>query len=150
MTDSGFQTVGVYTELRSAIEGDSSQERFAQLHFNHTAKEIELIRETGRKVISVINIGVESKPVGDYPELRNAADLVLLEDKNGISNSRNLSNYQVDGKTGFAGKISFQNLESLVTRVPGFIDASSSLEISPGIKDEKKLKQFLRVARDYK
>ncbi len=134
--------VAVHTSIDDALrmEGD---EKYVQLHFNTSEEEIEKAEQNGRKVITVVNIDGP-----DYLEyfnrIRPESDLVLLESRNGISHEMGKIAGILDDDTGIAGKIGPENIRSLVSYNPGFVDLSSSLEISPGKKDTNLVDSFFR------
>ncbi|MHB1507708.1 MAG: phosphoribosylanthranilate isomerase [Cuniculiplasma sp.] len=143
LRDLGFHVAAVHTSMMDAINMQS-EEDYAQLHFDHVSEQVEQIKETGRKVISVV---FENTKMERVEELSNVSDLVLLEKKPDISQHIDKFRNIIGPKVGVAGGINSVNLKKVMKYYPGIVDVSSSLESSPGIKDENRIREFFREVR---
>ncbi|MCL5802703.1 MAG: phosphoribosylanthranilate isomerase [Candidatus Thermoplasmatota archaeon] len=147
--DMGATTAAVYTSLES-VDHDLASADYIQLHFNHTAEQIKSLKsKSGKGIISVLKYGGNGITESDIGERLNAgADLVLVENREGIvkflDGLRPLSG---NPRIGVAGKIGPSNVGTIRKFGFRFIDASSSLEISPGKKDHSRMKEFIEAAR---
>ncbi|MCL4340905.1 MAG: phosphoribosylanthranilate isomerase [Candidatus Thermoplasmatota archaeon] len=149
IADAGIATVTVHTSEVKEVAGNES---FVQLHYNHTPQHIEKIREkTGKGIISVVKAGDTDQTLEKVEELSTAhPDYILVEDKAGIARRKDLI-MGLAGKRGigFAGGITVSQLSELMRYKPAMIDASSSMEISAGIKSAEKMRAFIREAAAY-
>jgi hypothetical protein len=90
----------------------------------HRAREGALLRE-GREVARVIDRAWQAEDPGHFERARAAEGRVVL-----------------------AGGLSPENVGEAIERVrPWAVDASSSLEIEPGIKDHARVREFVEAAR---
>jgi phosphoribosylanthranilate isomerase len=136
-----IKVAAVYTDMEHALKNNN--EDYAQLHFYNNSEQIDKIKESGRKVISVINVNnCDNVKLAELIKGRVNADLILLESKEGISEKINIKTVTMNKKIGLAGKIGKENIRGLLDLNPGFIDLSSSLESYPGKKDPMKIKEF--------
>jgi len=85
--------------------------------------------------------GIDPKQMED---ISGRSDLILLENRNGISGTLKPGTIDLSDKTGLAGGIGADNIHEILRLNPGFIDLSSSLESSPGMKDRSKIKRFFQ------
>ncbi len=140
----GIKTAAVYTDIESAMDG-SFCEDYAQLHFESDVEMVQRIRDTGRKVISVIDLstGIDKEKIAKSAK---NADLVLLEDKRGIADILNPGTVTMNKNMGLAGRIGVDNIHNVLRLKPGFIDLSSSLELYPGKKDKSRIRAFFKEA----
>lgn len=141
----GMKVASVYTDMETCLKYDSGED-YAQLHFPNTAQDMDRIREDGRKIISVIDVDREVIESVTMKERTRKADLVLLESRSGISGKMQDIRSFFDEKVGVAGKINPENIRKIIDYQPGFVDASSGLEVYPGKKDALKIRNFFREA----
>lgn len=144
-----YEVAGVYTDLES-VKKEADLESYIQLHFPHGPEEIQFVREQlGKKVISVVLPDSETnieKRVSSY--LKNGADLVLIDFGREVTEEDAAEITDLSGsRVGVAGKISVKNVEAALKFKPYFIDLSSRLEKSPGVKDHGKIREFMEVFR---
>ncbi|MCL4330512.1 MAG: phosphoribosylanthranilate isomerase [Candidatus Thermoplasmatota archaeon] len=141
----GVERVGVYTSIEQ-VRSSPLYEDIVQLHFDHGRDEIELVHETGHKVMSVVRYTTPSEIIGKFEELRTyGSEFVLLEKKDGIVSAGNaLSTLLMETDMGISGKISSDNIQYLLQFLPAMVDLSSSLEKYPGKKDLLKVQDFFR------
>ncbi len=133
-----IKTVGVYTSMPEK----AGYEDYVQLHYSHSGNDVyHAVNSLNRKVISVINPS-ENIRNEIYEHLNAGAEYVLIEDRSGIVNHINLLKSMDLARTGIAGKISPENVSSLVSLNPGLIDVSSSLEERPGKKSFSRIDEF--------
>lgn len=145
----GRKTAGVYTSM-DEIGDETRYLDYIQLHFRHTHADIQKAKEmTGLKTISVvasIDPGLHQS-ISNYR--RAGTDLVMVEFVSGLRDNFGLAlsiaeKYQI----GVSGRISAEDLPAVKKLKPSIIDASSSFETSPGIKDHEKLAQYLKEAKN--
>ncbi len=138
----GVPVVGVYTRFSDIPE--DPDEDLVQLHFDHTAGQIEDLKERGVGTISVIQFRSTTDFIGKYGEYREAGtNLVMLESKIGIMKQRDsLLHMSMMYDFGISGKITAGDLPDICRIKPKFIDLSSSLEQSPGRKDPARMREF--------
>ncbi len=135
----GIKVAGVYTSLQSVM-AEYGDEDYIQLHFPHGPETVASVkRDTGKKIISVIQFrdaeGIARLAKAHYSA---GADIVLLENKDGVINSIDeIRNIQKAVRTGIAGKIAPGDVIRLAETNPLMIDLSSSLEERPGKKDHR-------------
>lgn len=147
--DLGATTAAVYTSMES-IGHELSFADYIQIHFNHSPEQIRNLKsKTGKKIISVVQYGGGAvAKSGIMEKIDSGADLVLVENREGIVNYlHELRPLSVNPKIGVAGKIGPSNVNSVRESGFRFIDASSSLEISPGKKDHGRMKEFIETVR---
>lgn len=80
-----------------------------------------------------------------YNQCKFLFDAFISDDYGGtgISFNWDIIPYQIRKEIIIAGGVSSDNIESIYKKIkPEGVDLSSSLEISPGIKDEEKVKEF--------
>ena len=144
LSSSGFNVAAVYDD-REYLKDSFSEEEYIQIHYLHTPDEISQIRKmSGKKIISVISAERLFNPDFRIEPYVKEADLVLIEQKPlivKILNDLNPSNKKV----GLAGGIKPEDIDKIVKKGFQFIDLSSSIEISPGIKDLKMLSRIKEV-----
>jgi phosphoribosylanthranilate isomerase len=144
LSSSGFNVAAVYDD-REYLKNSFSEEEYIQMHYLHTPDEISQIRKmSGKKIISVISAERLFNPDFRIEPYVKEADLVLIEQKPlivKILNDLNPSNKKV----GLAGGIKPEDIDKIVKKGFQFIDLSSSIEISPGIKDLKMLSRIKEV-----
>ena len=145
----GGEVACVYTDLDTALK-DSTVEDYVQLHFKHDREEISIVkRDLGKKIISVV---FPSDSGNCYSEatrkLSYGADLVLIDfGKNILTSGLNGLTDLAGTRIGIAGKISEDSVRQALKYNPYFLDLSSSLEDSPGIKNREKISGFMGVLR---
>jgi phosphoribosylanthranilate isomerase len=145
----GIHTAGIYTDMES-VRNIASLEEYVQLHFPHGKEEISFVKEKlGRRVISVVFAYEEKSPLSAaHNKLMEGSDLVLLEyGKEGWASIHDSGMEIGKEHIGIAGKVSVENLKSLISYSPYFIDVSSSLEMYAGKKDHSKIRKFMEVFR---
>ena len=145
----GGTTAAVYTSYES-VKNDPSSSDYIQLHFRHSAEQIREIKDQYRKkIISVISYnGKENIDSQINEKVSAGSDLVLIENREGIVKYLpGIENASRNPRVGVAGKIGISNVSEVRERGFRFIDASSSLEISPGKKDHAVMKAFIETAR---
>lgn len=140
--DLGVPVVGVYTRFSDIPE--DPDEDMVQLHFNHTAGQIESLKERGVGTVSVIQFRSMPDFIGRYEEYREAGtSLIMLESKTGIMKQRDsLLHMSMMYDFGISGKITAGDLPEICRIKPKFIDLNSSLEQSPGRKDPVRMREF--------
>jgi phosphoribosylanthranilate isomerase len=127
---------------------------YAQLHGDETAEEVAAVREGGLKVIKALRVrdAGSLEAIGEY-----GADLLLLD----------AYSERVRGGTGerfdwglakwlkgyanilVSGGLSHENVREVVELFePYGVDASSSLEDSPGKKNRDRVRRFVSAAKD--
>ncbi|MGP6220897.1 phosphoribosylanthranilate isomerase [Caldiplasma sukawensis] len=137
----GIPVVAVYTEIENAIRDRG--EDYAQLHFDHDSEDIQLIRQTGRKVISVNFFDGFNRLNYDVKKYR-ASDIFMVERKPSIIPSiESLKNIDRT-KLAIAGGIEENSLDEIIKFSPFMVDLSSSIESETGLKDRKKVESFFR------
>lgn len=138
----GIRTAAVYVDMGAALNEESNEE-FAQLHFDSTPDQVDQIRQTGRKVISVMDVshGISHERMNDASRI---SDLLLLENRKGISGTLDREKLKLEKNMGLAGGIGVHNIRDVLKMKPGFVDLSSSLESSPGRKDMDKIRHFFQ------
>jgi phosphoribosylanthranilate isomerase len=122
-----------------------------QLHGNEPAEDARKIMSAGIKVIKFFR--PDSLPQADYP-----ADVYLIEGSKGELPGGNgtVWNYHIpelfrNKPVLLAGGLRPDNLaRACEAALPDGVDASSSLEIGPGIKDIKLVEKFINRAKDLK
>jgi len=145
----GGTTAAVHTSYES-VKQNPSQADYIQLHFSHSPEQIREIKDQfGKKIISVISYtGKEKIDFAIYEKITAGADLVLIENRQGIVKYLpEIVSVSENPRVGVAGKIGTSNVSDVRGRGFRFIDASSSLEISPGKKDHSVMKEFIEAAR---
>lgn len=145
----GIPVAGVYTSMEDVLK-NGGDEDYVQLHFSHSASEVLRIKEEiGTGVISVIDsaaISVADTMISDYNEA--GSDYVIIESRKGIeAELSNLRSLAASNSVGLSGKISRENIGSVLKLTPSLVDLSSSLELSPGIKDPEKMSAFFSEFR---
>ena len=144
----GKHIAGVYTSM-DEIGDEVRYLDYVQLHFKHKAEDIQKIKEmTGLKTISVV-ASLDPDLTGSITSYRNAGtDYVLLEFVSGFKNHYDLASSIAERfQIGISGRISVDDLPVVKKLEPTIIDASSSIEIEPGIKDHEKLALYLKEAK---
>ena len=82
---------------------------------------------------------------------RNVADKVLFDSGKGSGKAINLSVLFPKNIDILAGGLGTHNIESVLKKVsPDIVDANSKLELSPGKKDIKLVKEFINKVRNEK
>lgn len=146
----GATVATVHTDMESVIS-KASGEDFVQLHFTHGGPEISnVIRRTGKRVISVVLNSNINEAIGEARQLLNQGAAFALIDT-GIPVSEAIGNdHQIigDHRIGIAGKISPENIHQVLAVKPGFVDASSRLELYPGKKNPIAVRRFMEVFRN--
>lgn len=145
----GGTTAAVYTSYESVKQNPSGSE-YIQLHFPHSPEQImEIKEESGKKIISVIGYtGKEDIDSSIHEKISAGADLVLIENREGIVKYLpGIAAISGNPRVGVAGKIGISNVSEVREKGFRFIDASSSLETSPGKKDHSIMKDFIEAAR---
>lgn len=148
LSSTGYSVAGVYTEMKT-VKLFSTDEDYIQLHFKHGRNEIDFVHDhLGKKTISVVF------PEGNFldvakEKLEEGTDLVLVDFGRDITEIvpeviPDLNGYKI----GLAGRISADNLPTVVKHNPYFIDLSSKLEKYPGKKDHESVKKFMEVFRN--
>jgi phosphoribosylanthranilate isomerase len=127
---------------------------YAQLHGDETAEEVAAVREGGLKVIKALRVrdAGSLEAIGEY-----GADLLLLDAYS--ERMRGGTGERFDwglakGLKGYAnilvsGGRSHENVREVVELFePYGVDASSSLEDSPGKKNRDRVRRFVSAAKD--
>jgi phosphoribosylanthranilate isomerase len=127
---------------------------YAQLHGDETAEEVAAVREGGLKVIKALRVrdAGSLEAIGEY-----GADLLLLDAYS--ERMRGGTGERFDwalakGLKGYAnilvsGGLSPENVREVVELFePYGVDASSSLEDSPGKKNRDTVRRFVSAAKD--
>ncbi|HEY8187368.1 MAG TPA: phosphoribosylanthranilate isomerase [Pyrinomonadaceae bacterium] len=148
-------TVGVFVnEELDAVEKTASTARLSalQLHGTESREYCNALKD--RYVIKVFATGDEFKPeiVLDY-----GVQAVMLDafDKDRFGGTGNLSNWSVARQTRelfpklfLAGGLSPENVAEAIDRVdPYAVDACSSIERAPGLKDHVRMHAFITAVR---
>ena len=144
----GKGVAGVYTSM-DEIGDEVRYLDYIQLHFRHSITEIQKVKEmSGLKTISVV-ASLDPDIPGSISSYRKAGtDYVLLEFVSGFRNHHDLASSIADRfEIGLSGRISVDDLPVVKKLKPTIIDASSSIEIEPGIKDHEKLALYLKEAK---
>jgi phosphoribosylanthranilate isomerase len=127
---------------------------YAQLHGDETAEEVAAVREGGLKVIKALRVrdAGSLEAIGEY-----GADLLLLdaysERMRGGTGERfdwGLAKW-LKGYANIlvSGGLSHENVREVVELFePYGVDASSSLEDSPGKKNRDRVRRFVSAAKD--
>ena len=134
--------VSVYTSMKDALI-NSGEEKYAQLHFRADLDGMEKIRESGRKIISVVNLD-DPDYIKYLETVRGGSDLILLEKKSGIMDIIDRVSPFIHENVGIAGKIGPGNIDRIMKFHPEFVDLSSSLERYPGKKDQNLVDTFFK------
>jgi phosphoribosylanthranilate isomerase len=144
LSSMGLNVAGVYDD-REYLLNNFSEEKYIQIHYPHRPEEISKIRKTsGKKIISVINAENIFRPEFRIESYVKEADLVLIEQKPRIvSLLDDLKPFHLNA--GLAGGIAPEDIPEIVRSGYRFIDLSSSIEISPGIKDPGRLSAIKEV-----
>lgn len=148
-TGLGADVAGVYTDFDTVIE-EAGDETYIQLHFPHGKEQIDYVKgNMGKKVISVLLPGGESDLFHrSAQKLDDGADLVLIDFGADIWSSPPIQPSDIGGmKIGLAGKLSEKNVRQALDLNPYFIDLSSGLEESPGVKSREKIRRFMEVVK---
>ena len=140
----GFNVAGVYDD-REYMKDNFSEEAYIQIHYPHQPEEISRMRKiSGKKIISVIKAANVIDPEFRIEPYVREADLVLIEQKPRIITL--LADLKpVHVNVGLAGGITPDDIPEIVRKGFQFVDLSSSLEVSPGIKDIKMLTRIGEV-----
>lgn len=140
------KVVGVYTSMPE----QAGYEDYIQLHFIHSAEEVEFARERFHKnVISVIDFHEEHIRERIASHIDAGAEYVLLEDRTGIAKRKEQLIEFPLSRIGIAGKIDSNNIGELLETHPDLIDVSSSLEEYIGKKSYQKMDIFFRKIGEY-
>ncbi|MGP6238877.1 phosphoribosylanthranilate isomerase [Cuniculiplasma sp. SKW4] len=143
----GLQVVAVYTSIEEALK-NQGEEKYAQLHFRTSIQDVERIKDTGRRVISVVNLD-DPDFIDYFKYIKQKSDMILLEKRSGIKELiPNISDL-LQKNVGIAGKIGPSNIDEIVKLNADFIDLSSSLEKYPGKKDVRLIDDFFRRLRNH-
>ena len=144
LSSMGFNVAGVYDD-REYLLNNFSEEAYIQIHYPHRPEEISKIRKiSGKKIISVINAENVFRPEFRIESYVKEADLVLIEQKPKIVDLLDdLQPFHLNA--GLAGGITPEDIPEIVRKGFQFVDLSSSIEISPGIKDLRKLSAIKEV-----
>lgn len=137
----GIPVAAVYTEMENAIRDRG--EDYVQLHFEHNSEDIQLIKETGRKVISV-NFFDRFDRLNFDAEKYSMSDIFMVERKPSIVHSIEILKSIDRKKLAIAGGIHENSLDEIIKFSPFMIDLSSSIEAEDGKKDRKKVESFFR------
>ncbi|MHB1492562.1 MAG: phosphoribosylanthranilate isomerase [Thermoplasmataceae archaeon] len=140
----GYNVAGVYND-RKYLKDNYSEEEIIQIHYPHEPEEITLIRKmTGKQIISVVQAQKALNPGFNLVPYLESADLVLLENKPRMIGHIPKILLRSE-KLGVAGGIEVKDIGTIIEKGIHFIDLSSSLEDSPGRKNEKKMKMLKEV-----
>lgn len=143
----GIPVVAVYTFIEEALK-NKGEEEYAQLHFRTNINDIERVKDTGRRVISVVNLD-DPDFTNYFQYVKQKSDMILLEKRSGIKEViQNISGL-LGKNVGIAGKIGPSNIDEIVKLNADLIDLSSSLERYPGKKDEKLVDDFFRRLKNH-
>ena len=145
----GKDIAGVYTSM-DEIGDEIRYLDYIQLHFRHSITDIQKVKEmSGLKTISVV-ASLDPDIPGSISSYRNAGtDYVLLELVSGFRNYHVLASGIAERfEIGLSGRISVDDLPAVKKLRTTIIDASSSIEIEPGIKDHEKLARYLKEAKN--
>ncbi|MBU1707949.1 phosphoribosylanthranilate isomerase [bacterium] len=133
-------------EIADELEFD-----FLQFHGEETPQEIEKLQHPYFKAF---RIGVDFDTTEFIP-FKNAHAWLLDSENNGTQVPAELVKRAMDlhphGRVILAGGLTVENLHSRLTEChPYGVDVARGIEQQPRIKDFKKMKEFVRVCRDYK
>ncbi|MHB8545020.1 MAG: phosphoribosylanthranilate isomerase, partial [Leptospirales bacterium] len=144
LVGSGYNVAGVYND-RKYLKDNYSEEKIVQIHYPHEPEEITLVRKmTGKQIISVVQAQKALNPGFNLVPYLESADLVLLENKPRMIGHIPKILLRSE-KLGVAGGIEVKDIGTIIEKGIHFIDLSSSLEDSPGRKNEKKMKMLKEV-----
>jgi phosphoribosylanthranilate isomerase len=136
---------------------------YLQIHSNFTAEQLEKLKElAGAKIIGVVaipqKIGDEGAILNRAREVSKAADYVLLDTKGpagggtGLTHDWNFSRKireSLDKPVFLAGGLNPSNVREAIKVVrPHGVDVASGVESSPGKKDPKLMRAFIKAARE--
>ena len=147
LKEAGAVVATVHTDMESVLMNNGQQD-YVQLHFDHTCEDISRVREkTGKKIISVIRTrdviyGVDT----GRDRIICGADLVLIDTGVPVAEiikGKDLPEFHE--RIGLAGKISPDNVSSVMEVHPGFLDVSSSIESYPGKKSAERMNRLMEV-----
>jgi len=147
LKDAGAVVATVHTDMESVLMNIGQQD-YVQLHFDHTCDDFSRVREkTGKKIISVMRTrDVISAVNNGRDRISCGADLVLIDTGVPVAEiikGKDLPEFHE--RIGLAGKISPENVSSIMEVHPGFLDVSSSIESYPGKKDIELINKFMEV-----
>lgn len=128
-----------------------------QLHGVETSEFVDELKKKYPKILIFKMIGVEGDDFSLDPNKYHNCDALIFDsiashfepEKRGIINSRRLENYLCANNFFIAGGINPDNVkEQLIRYRPSGIDVSSGVEISPGVKDAKLMKNLFLQLKD--
>lgn len=130
---------------------------YIQLHGNETIESIQKIKNiTDAKIIKAIAIE-NTHDLEKTNQFKNICDYILFDTKisDGTSGGSGknfdwniLQNQNLNFKWILSGGLNINNIEQALTKTQtNFIDLSSGVEISPGVKDQQKIKEFLEFTK---
>lgn len=124
---------------------------YAQLHGRESAADVRYVMTRGLRVIKVLKDADFSAAAADYECGR-----FLLELGRGVLPGGNGQGWNWAAAAGFAahhpfllaGGLGAGNVaEAIAAAAPTGVDASSALEVEPGVKDMDKVAEFIRAVR---
>ncbi len=130
---------------------DELEFNFLQFHGEETAEEIEILQHP---YIKAFRIGLNFE-VQRFLPFKSAHGWLLDSPKDGSLVSEELVKRAIDlhphGRVILAGGLTVENLHSRLTECrPYGVDVARGIEEQPRIKDFKKMKEFVRVCRNFK
>jgi len=133
---------------------------YFQIHIDFDFQELDqLPREYKEKIILAIKVNQANKEsvIEQINKLINNFFAFLIDNSEGQGNELNLDiigdilKETTGARIIVAGGIKIENVESIIKNFkPYGIDVSSSLEVENGLKDPKKIKDFLRKIKEIK
>ncbi len=146
-------------EIQSTLKGEGCPS-VIQLHGDETIEECQNFRKSYPKIEWWKAIRIKSpKDLFTAKTFANEMDALLLDawDKDQLGGTGKrlpiewLKGMPITTKWWLAGGISAECLAQIFSEInPSGVDASSQLEISPGIKDLKKVKELIKAVKDCK
>lgn len=147
-----IKTPIVYVRASGPIEVMiKTSANFIQIHRILEDKELETLKTYNRKFILYVPASLNY--INYLKKVQKYSDLILFDSP--IKGSRSdprvlrvLLDYHPDA--GVAGGITVDNVHEYLELEPGWIDVSSSVEVSPGVKDLNKVRILKEVVHSWK
>ncbi len=144
----GIPVAGVYTSIEE-IGDEIEYLDYVQMHFRHTGDDIDKIHDVyGKKTISV---AISTDPeldakISEYKAFQS--EIIMIEFAYGLHSEIKLAKSLLSThRIGVSGGISTPILPEIRDAGFSLIDVSSSLEISPGVKDAEAMELFIQEAK---
>ena len=152
----GVARVGVFGRSDAAAIAKIAREArldIVQLHADPTVAEMQAVRATGARVWAVVRVSGDLAP-DDFQELWEASDALVLDSKakgalGGTGVAFDWSAVEQAARVHarplvVAGGLTAANVaQAIETLSADIVDVSSGVELSPGIKDHRRMQEFM-------